>query len=80
MGFVVLGQYAEKAVHGHMVPADRDESYVPSRSETKTSAALQRHRANWRWQGGPFYVRAGKRLPPKRTQNAGRFEGGGLTR
>ena len=72
---VVFGQYEAGAVDGEPVPAYRDEVDVPSDSETETFAALRLHVANWRWQGVPFYLRTGKRLPRKLTQIAVRFQG-----
>ncbi len=64
---VVLGQYAAGALDGQHVPAYRDEKGVDDGSETPTYAALELHVSNWRWQGVPFYLRTGKRLPTKRS-------------
>jgi Glucose-6-phosphate 1-dehydrogenase len=47
---------------------------VPEDSGTETFAALRLDVANWRWQGVPFFLRAGKRLPRKLTQIAVRFQ------
>ena len=71
----VLGQYAAGTVEGASVPAYPDESGVPEDSTTETFAALRLRVANWRWQGVPFYLRTGKRLPRKLTQIAVRFQG-----
>jgi glucose-6-phosphate 1-dehydrogenase len=71
---LVLGQYAAGRVEGEPVPGYRDESDVPDDSETETFAALRLHVNNWRWQGVPFYLRTGKRLPTKLTQIAVRFK------
>jgi glucose-6-phosphate 1-dehydrogenase len=70
---VVLGQYDQGAIDGAPVPAYRDEHDVPDDSDTETFAALRLRVNNWRWQGVPFYLRAGKRLPEKLTQIAVRF-------
>ena len=70
---VVLGQYAEGTVNGKAVPAYRDAPDVPDDSDTETFVGLRLHVNNWRWQGVPFYLRTGKRLPEKRTQIAVRF-------
>ncbi len=37
-------------------------------SPTETFAALKLHVDNWRWQGVPFYLRTGKRLPAKSSE------------
>lgn len=70
---VVLGQYGEGTVAGSTVPAYRDEPDVPADSDTETYVALRLRIANWRWQGVPFVLRTGKRLPTKRTRIAVRF-------
>ena len=72
---VVFGQYAAGTVDGEPVPGYRDEPDVPDDSRTETFAALRLNVANWRWQGVPFYLRTGKRLPRKLTQIAVRFQG-----
>ena len=36
-------------------------------SRTETFVALRLHIYNWRWQGVPFYLRTGKRLPSRAT-------------
>jgi len=41
----------------------RQESGVAPDSQVETFAALQLHVNSWRWQGVPFYIRAGKSLP-----------------
>jgi glucose-6-phosphate 1-dehydrogenase len=46
----------------------RDEDGVSSRSETETFAALRLHVDTWRWQGVPFLIRTGKRLPVTTTE------------
>jgi glucose-6-phosphate 1-dehydrogenase len=72
---VVFGQYAAGTVDSEPVPAYRDEPDVPDDSTTETFAALRLNIANWRWQGVPFYLRTGKRLPRKLTQIAVQFQG-----
>lgn len=39
------------------------EGGIASRSRTETFAALKLEVNTWRWQGVPFYIRAGKRMP-----------------
>jgi glucose-6-phosphate 1-dehydrogenase len=41
----------------------RNEKGVASDSKVETFAALQLNVDSWRWQGVPFYIRAGKSLP-----------------
>jgi glucose-6-phosphate 1-dehydrogenase len=41
----------------------RDERGVAARSQVETFAALRLAVDSWRWQGVPFYIRAGKSLP-----------------
>jgi len=41
----------------------RNEKGVSSDSKIETFAALQLNVDSWRWQGVPFYIRAGKSLP-----------------
>jgi glucose-6-phosphate 1-dehydrogenase len=41
----------------------RKEPGVAAGSQTETFAALQLEIDSWRWQGVPFYIRAGKSLP-----------------
>jgi glucose-6-phosphate 1-dehydrogenase len=76
---VVRGQYA-----GYL-----DEPGVASDSQVETMAALRLRLESWRWQGVPFYLRAGKCLPltatevlvtlkhpPQRTFSGRDFDGG----
>ena len=67
---VVLGQYAAGTVDGEPVPGYRDEDTVAAGSTTPTFAALRVHVHSWRWEGVPFYLRTGKRLPERTTQIA----------
>jgi glucose-6-phosphate 1-dehydrogenase len=41
----------------------RDEPGVAADSQVETFAAVRLHIDSWRWEGVPFYIRAGKRLP-----------------
>ena len=65
---VVLGQYAPGNIAGEAVKGYREEDGVAADSETETFAALRFWINNWRWQGVPFLVRTGKRLPRRLTQ------------
>jgi glucose-6-phosphate 1-dehydrogenase len=46
----------------------RQEPGVAPNSTTETFVALHLHVNNWRWQGVPFFIRAGKCLPLTRTE------------
>ena len=46
----------------------RDEAGVAKRSTVPTYAALRLHIDSWRWEGVPFYVRAGKKLKVTATE------------
>jgi len=50
-----------------------DEKGVATNSQVETFAALQLEIKSWRWEGVPFYIRAGKNLPLTCTQVLGRF-------
>jgi len=45
-----------------------DEAGVAPDSRTETFAALRLEVNNWCWEGVPFYIRAGKRMPVTRTE------------
>jgi glucose-6-phosphate 1-dehydrogenase len=60
-------------VHGQY-DGYRDEPGVAESSRTPTYAALQIHIDNWRWQGVPFFVRAGKALKSRATEVAIHFQ------
>jgi len=46
----------------------RQERGVAPESQVETFAALRLHLDAWRWEGVPFYVRVGKRLPRSATE------------
>ncbi|MDF3066992.1 MAG: zwf [Polyangiaceae bacterium] len=46
----------------------RQEPGVAPQSEVETYAALRLDVDSWRWEGVPFFIRAGKRLPVTRTE------------
>ncbi len=71
---VVLGQYEAGRVNGLDVNSYRDEQEVPADSKTETYAQVRLSVDNWRWQGVPFILQTGKRLPRKLTQVAVYFE------
>jgi glucose-6-phosphate 1-dehydrogenase len=51
----------------------KDEKGVSPDSTMETYAALQLEIKNWRWDGVPFYIRAGKNLPTTCTEVIARF-------
>jgi glucose-6-phosphate 1-dehydrogenase len=69
-GRMIRGQYLGGQVLGEQVSSYRDEQDVAPDSVTPTYAALKLHVDNWRWQGVPFYLRSGKRLPRKTSEIA----------
>jgi glucose-6-phosphate 1-dehydrogenase len=73
--FLVLGQYGSGTQDGNTVPAYRDETGVGPDSMVPTFAMMKLFIDNWRWQGVPFYLTSGKRLPRKLTQISIRFKG-----
>ncbi|KHK90653.1 glucose-6-phosphate dehydrogenase [Novosphingobium malaysiense] len=62
----VTGQYRAGAIGGQAVPGYDDE--LGKDSDTETFVAIKAHIDNWRWQGVPFYLRTGKRLPRRTTE------------
>ncbi|WP_291428022.1 glucose-6-phosphate dehydrogenase [Deinococcus sp.] len=66
----VRGQYGPGTMYGEKVPGYREEPNVKARSVTPTYVAVKLEVDNWRWQGVPFFLRTGKRLPKKVTEIA----------
>lgn len=71
---VVLGQYEKARVDNKVLPSYREEDGVRPDSLTETYAAMKVQIDNWRWNGVPFYIRTGKRLPEKITEVAIHFK------
>ncbi len=63
--FAVRGQYGAGKIDGETVKGYYDEENVAENSFTETFAAAKFYVDNWRWQGVPFFLRTGKRLPAK---------------
>ncbi len=61
---IVRGQYRAGAASSGPVPGYLEELGNPS-SETETFVALKAELRSWRWNGTPFYLRTGKRLPSR---------------
>jgi glucose-6-phosphate 1-dehydrogenase len=68
----VTGQYGAGAVDGKIVKSYAEELGRPS--TTETFVAIKAHVDNWRWQGVPFYLRTGKRLPARQSEIAIQFK------
>ena len=65
-GDVVTGQYGDGAVNGTAVTSYGTDLGEPS--DTETFVAIKAYVDNWRWQGVPFFLRTGKRLPERRSE------------
>jgi len=71
---MVRGQYERGTVDGERVSGYLSEDGVASDSNTESFAAVRAWIDNWRWQGVPFYLRTGKRLPQRVTEITVRFK------
>ena len=69
----VRGQYGPGFIEGVAVPGYHDEQGIPPESQTETFVGLKLFVDNWRWEGTPFYLRHGKRLPKRATEIAIQF-------
>ncbi|MCL5744369.1 MAG: glucose-6-phosphate dehydrogenase [Acidobacteria bacterium] len=70
---VYFAQYTAGQIDGQPVPGYREEPLVSTESQIETFVALKFEIANWRWQGVPFYLYTGKRLPRRTSQIAVTF-------
>jgi glucose-6-phosphate 1-dehydrogenase len=70
----VRGQYGPGRMDGQEVVGYRQEPGVAKNSTTVTYAAIRFFIDNWRWEGVPFYLRSGKRLPKRVTEVAIEFK------
>ncbi len=61
----VRGQYGPGGSAARPLPGYRQEAGVNPNSTTETYVAMKLFINNWRWQGVPFYLRTGKRLPKR---------------
>jgi len=69
----VAAQYASGAINEEHVSAYVAEEGVSPDSATETFAAVRFYIDNWRWQGVPFILWTGKRLPKKVSEVMIRF-------
>ena len=70
----VRGQYAPAKIKDKVLEGYRQEAGVAKQSNTVTYAAMKLFVDNWRWEGVPFYLRSGKRLPKRVTEVAIQFK------
>lgn len=70
----VRARYTEGLMSGRRVPGYVQEEGIPEHSTTETYAALRVRVNNWRWQGVPFYLRSGKRMPRRISEIAIQFK------
>jgi len=61
----VRGQYGPGGTAKKPLVSYRQEPGVDPNSTTETYVAMKLFIDNWRWQGVPFYLRTGKRLPKR---------------
>ena len=61
----VRGQYGPGGSSTRPIAGYRHEPGVNPESTTETYVAMKLFINNWRWQGVPFYLRTGKRLPKR---------------
>lgn len=66
----IRGQYGPGMTAGEETTGYRDEPHVGKESTTPTFAAIKFFLETWRWQGVPFLLRSGKRLPKRATEVA----------
>lgn len=65
---VVFGQYTSGTINGQNFRGYLEEPGVRPTSKIETFVAMKLGIDNWRWQGVPFYICTGKRLPQKMTR------------
>ncbi|MFA5890090.1 MAG: glucose-6-phosphate dehydrogenase [Actinomycetota bacterium] len=70
---VVRAQYDRGTAGGASVPGYRSEDGVSPSSNTETYVAIRAYVDNWRWEGVPFLLRTGKRLPRRATEITVKF-------
>ncbi len=72
--WIIRGQYEAGQIDSLDVPGYRREAGVACNSGVETFAAAKLMIDNWRWQGVPFYLRAGKRMTRKLSEIAITFK------
>jgi glucose-6-phosphate 1-dehydrogenase len=76
LGAVVRGQYGPGVVKGLEVAGYTEEKDVPRDSRVETFMSAQLFIDNERWEGVPFHIQAGKRLPEQNTEIVVVFKSG----
>ncbi len=71
---IIRGQYGAGASQGEKVPGYTQEPDVDPHSSVETYVAAKLWLDNWRWNGVPFYIRSGKRLPRRTSEVAITFK------
>jgi glucose-6-phosphate 1-dehydrogenase len=71
---VARAQYTAGMTGGKSVPGYLQEKGISPTSVTETYAAIRLSINNWRWQGVPFYLRSGKRMPRRVSEIAIQFK------
>jgi glucose-6-phosphate 1-dehydrogenase len=69
----IRAQYTAGLMRGKEVAGYRQEPNVNPESTVPTYVAMKLMVDNWRWQGVPFYLRTGKRMPKKVSEIAIQF-------
>ncbi len=77
--YTVRGQYKSGLVGEEQAKAYIDELALnadgsKSKSTTETFVAIKAAVNNWRWEGVPFYLRTGKRLPERKSEIVVQFK------
>jgi len=75
----IRAQYSAGSIKGKPAPGYRTEPNVNPLSTVPTYVAMKFFVDNWRWQGVPFYLRTGKRMPKKVSEIAIQFRNVPLT-
>ena len=65
---VIRAQYTSGEINGEPLPGYLQEERIAQNSQTESYVAMRVFIDNWRWEGTPFYIRMGKRLPKKATE------------
>ena len=65
---MIRAQYGSGVINGISVPGYKQEKGVSAHSSAETFIATTLFIDNARWQGIPFYIRVGKRLPKQLTE------------
>lgn len=60
---IIRGQYTASEAGKKHLAGYREENKVDPHSRIETFVAMKVNIANWRWDGVPFYIRTGKRMP-----------------